>query len=188
MQLSFWKPVAKTLLAAALAVGSQAATLTFSSPSPVSAGQSLSVTVGVELQAGESLTAYQMDILFPSFLEAESVEELGYFAANGIFFSPGFIDNHLLTVSFIASALSGLDEMVTTGPLFRINFSALGPGSGTVTADPLSVVLLDAQFLDLAFDIQSGNVEVAEAGAPVPEPSTLLLVFTAFGLLALKRR
>lgn len=173
------------LLLATVGVECRGATITVSSAAPVSVSETLTVDVGIVLGPAESLAAFQMDVLFPDFLQADSVTELGYFAANGVSFSPGTIDNNLLRVGFIGDALSGSDQMDVSGPLFQILLTGIAPGSGQVTVDGLSVILLDPAFNDVAFDVSPGTV--AAANAPVPEPSTVGLLFAGAALLAATR-
>jgi hypothetical protein len=162
----------------------RAANLYVSSPSPVNVGDSVTVEVDVSLAPGETLFGFQMDVLFPSFLEADNVTELGYFASDGCCFFPGFIDNTGLDITFINDALSGSDLMTNSGALFNVTFTALAPGMDSVTVDPTTVILLsDPNGDQLPVDISAGIVN-----ATTPEPSTALLLVGGAGLLALVRR
>ena len=168
----------------AICTQARAATLYVSSPATAGVGDSVTVEVDVSLAPGETLFAYQADVLFPSFLEAESVTEVGYFAADGCCFFPGLIDNTGLDITFIADSLSGNDLMVNSGPLFDITFTALAAGADSVTIDPATVILLSDNSGDqLPVDISGGTVT-----AVAPEPSTALLLFGAAGWIAVRAR
>lgn len=175
------------LIAACVAfIGPQAraATLYVSSPAAVMVGDPVTVEVDVSLAPGETLFGFQMDVLFPSFLEAESVTELGYFATDGCCFFPGFIDNTVQDITFLSDTLSGSDLMTNSGALFNVTFTALAPGMDSVTIDPTTVILLsDPNGDQLPVDISAGTVT-----ATTPEPSTALLLFGGAGMLALIRR
>jgi hypothetical protein len=151
-----------------------------SSPAPVTVGQTVTTDVNVTLGEGEGIFAYQLDILFPAFLQADAVTELGYFAIQGLSFSAGSIDNGGLRISLVGDALSGSDLMTTSGPLFQIDFTAIASGTDVVTVDSASVTLLDGNLNDVPFDISPGTVTVLAT----PEPSTALLLLTGMGLLA----
>jgi hypothetical protein len=162
---------------------SRAATLYVSSPATVNVGDPVTVEVDISLAPDEGLYAFQLDVLFPAFLQADSVTELGYFASGGCCFSPGLIDNTGLSVTSIFDSLTGNDLMVSSGPLFEVTFTALATGTGTVSIDPDTAILLDGNFNELSLDTSSGTVT-----AITPEPSTALLLVGGAGLLALVKR
>lgn len=163
----------------------RAATISVSSPSPVSAGDTVTVEVDVSLAPGEGLYAFQMDLDFPSFLQADSVTELGYFNTDGCCFFPGITDNVGDSITFITDSLTGNDLMVNSGALFDVTFTATAPGTDSVTIDPTTVYLLsDSSGDQLSVDISPGTVTVN----PAPEPSTALLLAGGAGLLACASR
>jgi hypothetical protein len=154
-------------------------------------GQPVTVEVDLSLDAGEFLTAFQIDILFPSFLQADSVTELGPFALGGCCFYGGTIDNTALTITSIYDALAGPDPLGSSTtplvvPLVQLSFTALDFGVGAIGVDPTTAQLIDPSFNDL---VLTGNPAVDVAiTTSTPEPSAGLFALTGLALLAIVRK
>ena len=95
------------LLIATGCLSAAASTIQVQTPGTVPVNSTFSnVNIIVTPAAGESLTGFQFDLIFPSFLQANFVSEQGYFLANGVFFSAGTIDNTALNITGISDALT----------------------------------------------------------------------------------
>ena len=166
----------------------EAAMITVSSPSAVTEGAPVDLDVSIELAGAETLYAYQFNLVFPLFLQADSVTALGYFAANGVGAS-SIIDNASGIIT-VFDFLSGLDSLTASDTVVRVTFATVAPGSGQVTVDPDSVILLDGGFSDVPVTgLNAGAVEVTSAGAAaVPEPSSIATVMAGLGLLLARYR
>jgi general secretion pathway protein D len=181
-------------------------------PSAVTQGDTFFVDI---LVAGASdLVAFQFDLAFnPAILSANDPVLEGTFLsdAGATAFFPGFVDNTLGTISFVANALIGNDPGANGGGvLARVSFNAIGTGSATLslTPGPFGSLIRDANgdlVLDddpvspffglfaVTFDEQilpaEGSVTVAAPTAgEVPEPSTLLLIGSGLAAAVRRRR
>lgn len=170
-------------------LNAEAAIISLSSPGPVSVGSPIEIDLTIDFEPGETLYAYQVNLTFPLFLQAGSVTELGYFAANSVGLVPT-IDNTLGQLS-VFSSLSGSDALAFADSLFRVTFDTTGVGSGQVGFDLSGLILLDTNFADLPVSAANpASVQVADV-SETPEPSTVLTVsagFAAVVLAGLRRR
>jgi hypothetical protein len=172
--------LALAIMAASLPA--KGAIISLSSPSAVTIGNAVEIDLSIDLDPGETLYAYQVNINFPLFLQADSVTELGYFAANGVGATPT-IDNTGRVVS-VFSSLSGSDILSSDDSLFRITFSTLATGSGLAEIDPSLLILLDGSFSDVTVNgLTPASVEVNA----VPEPATILGVAAGLAAVAMAR-
>ena len=129
------------------------------------------------------LYAFQFNIQFqPGLLSATSVTEGGFLSTGGsTIFIPGMIDNSAGFVRFTADTLVGSVLGVNgTGTLATINFSAISPGTSSVTI--FSPTLLDSQLLPIFADSVSGSSVSIETAA-VPEPDNQVLILLALGTI-----
>jgi hypothetical protein len=181
-------------------------------PAASSVTQGNTFFVDIAITGAADLVSFQFDLAFdPSILSANDPVLEGSFLSDvgGTTFFPGFVDNALGTISFVANALSGNDPGATgNGVLARVSFNAIGTGSSalSLTLGPFGSLIRDANgdlvvdddpdspffgLFAVAFDDQipseNGAVRVAApSGAEVPEPSTLVLIGS--GLAAVVRR
>lgn len=121
----------------------------------------------------------------PTLLRANSIVEGSFFPAGAGFFIPGDIDNALGSIALSGDALIGeIFGASGSGTLARLNFTALGPGTSTVSLTDL--FMLDSAFDEIAGDTQGASVTAAASTtAPIPEPGTMMLFGS--GLLAVWR-
>jgi len=158
-----------------------AATLSIA-PDTVTAFQGNVFTLDVVVAGVTDLAAYQFDVLFPTFLNVNSVSTApgSFFDTNGIGVGYLDLDNTNGTLTYVFNALSGGGPGLTgDGILARIEFTAIaagGPGQITL-ADPGGMgILFDTTYsIPLDVTLQGASVSVNE----VPEPGTQWLL--AFG-------
>lgn len=181
-------------------------------PAASSVTQGNTFLVDIAITGAADLVSFQFDLAFdPSILSANDPVLEGPFLSDvgGTAFFPGFVDNTLGTISFVANALTGNDPGATgNGVLARVSFNAIGTGSSalSLTLGPLGSLIRDVNgdlvvdddpdspffgLFAVAFDGQipseNGSVTVAApAAGEVPEPSTLALIGS--GLAAVVRR
>lgn len=175
--------LALTLTCASTVYGGAILTI---APSPVNVFTGDSFQVGVNLSGLPDIVAFQFDVLFPEFLTLDGVTESGFFAANGVTFSPGTPGTG--TVTGIFDALIGPGAIPDPDTLVLLDFTANAEGSGAISL--ANILLLDSSFNEAALD-EPGAAEVSVTAAPladVPEPSSMMLLAAGLGLLAAKRR
>lgn len=150
-------------------------------PGTVNAGTGSGFSVGITLSGLPDVVGFQFDVVFPEFLSLDSVVESGYFAVNGVSFSPGTPGVGTVTGIF--------DILISPGPipdpdtLVTLSFIALSAGTGTISVE--NVMLLDSSFFDAEIDaVNPASVTVAD----VPEPASMLLVLSALAGVALLQR
>jgi hypothetical protein len=144
-------------------------------PPVLNPSDTFDVYIALRPDIGGEIFAFNIDLLFTADLQPGTLSELGFFAANGTFFSYNAGATSITGISDAASGAAGLtyDDYVV-----RIGFQYLGGGAAppAVSIDGATTYLLDSSFTDIPFTID-GNLE-----APVPEPASLAL--TAAALLA----
>lgn len=155
----------------------------------------VNVGAGFQLDVGiadvTDLFAYQVSVAFdPTRVQLSSITEGTFLSSAGsTLFFPGFIDNTNGSVIFVADTLTGFVSGASgDGLLFSIAGTAIGAGSSAVSVffDVSSGDgLFDSNTTLLTSDLVSGTVTARRVTAP--EPSTVLLLSTAFGLV-LRRR
>jgi hypothetical protein len=166
-------------------------------PSPINVGDTFSVDVVLFSINTPPISVYgfDMEVLFPSFLTAESATEEGFFAANGL---AGFSSNYMIdntnddiTGLFDAAAAPDINSPALIDVLFSVQFQANAVGTGNISiacdngndcADfPL---LADNNFNSIPVDsLNSGSVSVT-----TPEPVAALSLGGGMLLLLLGRR
>src|SRR5208337_3823422 len=144
---------------------------------PLSSSVSLgsNVTLDINIANVTDLYAFQFDIGFgPSVLQAMGVLEGPFLATGGnTSFFPGFIDNGAGNITFIANTLLGPGPGVNgSGTLVILQFLASGVGISTI--DISNLILLDSNLNQIDATTESGSVTVT--GAPIPEPSGILMI------------
>ncbi len=173
-------------LALVCAPAAQAAAVLTITPTPVNVFTGQSFQVGVQLSGLPDIVAFQFDVLFPEFLTLDGVTESGFFAANGVTFSPGTTGTG--TVTGIFDALIGPGPIPDPDTLVLLDFTANTEGAGVISL--ANILLLDSDFNEAELS-EPGAAGVSVTLAPiadVPEPSSTLLLAAALGALALKRR
>ncbi|MBL8227641.1 MAG: PEP-CTERM sorting domain-containing protein [Bryobacterales bacterium] len=160
---------AKLLFIAALLVagaGSSRAAILVTSPVPtsVSNGQSFDFTVSVTPESGEEIASFQFDVFFSPWLTPGPVTELGYFAANGVFFFAGITGPDSIT--FILDSLPGGDFLPGPDALVQISFTATQDGAPSISLENPVLLLTDGNEATIS------SIQTAD----VPEPSSLALV------------
>ena len=153
------------LLGIVCPVSSRAATILILPAGGHTVGQTVTVEVDLSLAAGESVTAFQLDIVFPAFLRADSATELGPFASGGCCFSSGTIDNTALKITSIFDGLAGPVSVGSSTtplviPLLRLSFTALNLGVGVIGVDPSTAQLIDPGYNNLAVTVADGGVTI----------------------------
>lgn len=130
------------------------------------------------------LYAFQFDLEFdPLILSATSVTEGPFLPTGGATaFIPGFIDNTMGNITFIADTLqTAIVGVNGSGTLATVNLQALTLGTSSITL--ANVILLDSNLGDITSNTVDGSVTVQATA--IPEPSTWLLLATGLvGLLA----
>ena len=173
--------------------GANAYQLTFT-PQNQSVAVGSSVAVDAVLSgltsASQIVSAFDVSVDFNSLIVSFSSGTLGTdFGALASFANPTASGSSIswnLTSAELDAALQGMQgDSVTLGTL---NFSALAAGSS-----PLSYSYSDVTGLNstaITPDLFTGNITVTDTGtAPVPEPSTLILMsLGVLGMLSAKRR
>jgi hypothetical protein len=170
-----------------LTVAEAGATTIGLSPASATYAPGQVVSVSAYVTDVSDLFAFQFDLLFDStVLTALNVTESDYFLVNGVSFLPGFIDNSMGTISYIADSLSGPAQGLTGDTtLVRVTFEALAPGSTEITIS--NPILLNTDFSSLEAELSSATLTVVGSEvAPVPEPAdeTLVGLVMSGGLLA----
>jgi hypothetical protein len=141
-------------------------------------------TVNVAITSNATLFGFQLDVLFPTFLNVLSdPEEQGFFLANGCCFSPGIADNTSGVISFIFDAIAGLDGLNGPDLLLTIPFTAIAPGTGEITLR--NILLSDGNGAEVPIDA-IGFSEVTVT--PAPEPGSSVLIGIGIGAAALLSR
>ena len=142
------------------------------SPGQVTVGSSFQMHITVS--GAPDLVGFQMDVLFPSFLTLTGVEEAGFFAENGTYWSPGTPGTGVLAGVFDVAGAPGIPD---PDSLFTLFFTAAGPGSGEVLLG--GILLVDSSFGDLPVDAVNAAAVTSSA---VPEPGSWMLALTGVGL------
>jgi adhesin HecA-like repeat protein len=140
----------------------------------VSVGQVFELDVNI---AGVSdLYAYQFDLGFdPTILQATSMAEGSFLSAGGttLFFA-GDVDNTGGTITTTADSLeTAISGVPGDGTLVAFLFEAIASGTSSITLS--NPFLLDSNLTGIQADLTNGSVNVSAT----PEPSTLLLLFSA---------
>ena len=163
----------------------RADSLSVTTPSTVSLGQTFAVTV--DITSATDLYAYQFDLGYDaSMLSLSTISEGNFLSAAGAtFFIPGSIDNTAGLASATAdSLLTAISGATGSGLLVTFDFTAIGAGNSALTLSNL--FLLDSNLAAINGTTQNGSVTVGKVG--VPEPSVLVLLLIAMGCLALMLR
>ena len=183
-------------------------------PPPGTVTQGDTFFVDIRVAGAADLVSFQFDLAFDaSILSANDPVVEGTFLSDvgGTAFFPGFVDNSLGTISFIANALTGNDPGATgNGVLARVSFNAIGTGTAalSLTPGPFGSLIRDANgdlvvdadpnspffgLFAVTFDEQLAGAENAvrvdaPAASGVPEPSTLMLIGTGLAAAVRRRR
>lgn len=166
-----------TLLIASGPAARAAILITSPVPTSVSSGQSFDFTVSVTPESGEEIASFQFDVFFSSWLTPGAVTELGYFAANGVFFFAGITGPDSIT--FILDSLPGGDFLPGPDGLVQISFTATQDGAPSISLENPVLLLTDGNEATIS------SIQTAD----VPEPSTLaLLGVGAIVLWGVRRR
>ncbi len=164
-----------------LAVEAAWAVPTFSLSAPSQAFKGLPLTVSIFASDFSDLYAYQFDLAFNPMLfqGAPAVEGPFLATAGSTFFDGGIVDNTNGAISFIFDTLIGPGSGASgSGLLASVTFlaSATTQGVGLFSLD--NILALDSNLNLIAVQTAPNTVAVS-----VPEPESLLLLFT--GVLAL---
>jgi hypothetical protein len=181
------------LLSLISAVAASAATITtYVTPSTIHVGDTFDV--GVQFTS-DGMYGYQFDVLFPSFLQANSVSAAGFFdAASADTFYSSIDNSSTFEISGLAAFLSGTDPgggvscaggtlFCATDILATINFTALSAGTGTLDFDLVNdaantFIITDPNTFatDPDATFTPASITVQNSSSAVPEPGTVLLV------------
>lgn len=136
-------------------------------------------TVPISITGATDLTSWQFDLAFDqAIVQANSVTEGPFMLSFGTtLFSSGVIDNTIGLISLVTDSYVDLPPNPSgSGVLANIGFQALAPGVSLLT---FSNVFLNLS--DTGFNIANGQITVT--AAPVPEPTTLVLLTSGLALL-----
>ena len=144
---------------------------------------SVSVNVGdtfqlaVVLDTDAQVGAFSFDVVFPTFLQVLSdPSEQGFFLADGCCYSFTAIDN-------VGGAITGISDVSISGtdtgidPLVTIEFTAVAPGSDSITFQNVS--LSDGDGNAISVDA----VGVADVTSTTPEPATWMMAALGAAIL-----
>jgi hypothetical protein len=151
---------------------------------PATVAQGSSFAVDVLVAQVSDLYSLQFDLSFnPAVLQATTVLEGAFLQTGGsTFFIPGAIDNTAGNVTFNADTLLGpIPGVAGSGTLLEFDFTALANGTSLLGISNLT--LLDSQGNSISGTTKDGSVTVG--GGAVAEPSSLLLLLSGIGSLAL---
>ncbi len=155
-----------------------AATLSLT-PSPINTTLNSTFQVSVILSGLPDIVGFDLDIAFPSFLTLNSVIEDGYFAANGVSFTPGAAGPG--SVTGIADVLTSPGAIPDPDTLVVLTFLATGAGTGTISFTRTDLV--DSSFNFAIIDQLNDASVTVDGGAQIPEPAAVFS--TALGLSAM---
>ena len=154
------------------------------------------VTIPISITGATGLTSFQFDLTFnPSNVTALSFSDTGtdfetaaITQGGSLTGVTGFIDNTSGLLSGVADSMSGISGAGLTGSgvLADIHFDALSPGTSPLTLS--NAFLTDGGCRSSAngdFLLQNGQIVVP---AQVPEPSTVLVLMVALGVMGLLHR
>lgn len=173
------------LLSLSSAAVSSASTVGLVPPVTIHVGDTFDVAVQV---TSDGMQGYQFDLLFPSFLQANSVTGTGFFAPSlALTFSTidngvGFI--YILGLLDSDGTTCGTDFFCSTDTLALINFTALSAGSGDLLIDT-SEAATDAALIvtdgstfatETGPTFQSASITVVDVESGTPEPGTWILI------------
>ncbi len=151
-------------------------------PAPLM-GSTFDVTFSVIPEAGENIIAYQFDILFADWLIPQSITELGYFAANGVFFTGGTTGTGFQ--SGISNIVAGLVLPGATD-LFSIKF-LVGDATGSLDATP-NIRFGDDPLYNYLLNDGFSDVPINSVTYLTPEPATFVVTGSAIVAVLLRRR
>lgn len=161
-------------------------------PASLTSGQSVEWTVSLRPEGGEILTGFGLNVGFSDWLAPSPVNQLGYFASNGIFFFEGILTTNSIT--FISNALAGGDSLPPgVDPLIKILFTATQDGAPELFLfDPVITTAGGGDALITSIVLIAPVVinapDGGSSGAAVPEPSTIALVSGTLVAFAIARR
>jgi hypothetical protein len=180
------------LLSTVAGLGSSRASLVLSAGSAmVNVGDM--VTIPISIAGATGLTSFQFDLAFsPSIVMVLSFSDTGtdfetaaLSQGGSLTGITGFIDNTSGLLSGVADSMSGISGSGLTGSgvLADIVFEALSPGIPPLT-------LSNAFLTDGGVPLSSANGDflLQNGEISVPEPSTVLVLMLALGVIGLLRR
>ncbi len=148
-------------------------------PGVINPGDTFDMYIGIDPDGAE-ITAFSVDLYYSADLTPGTPMELGFFLANGVFFSwtPG-----AGSLNAISDAASGSPGLTVAELVVRIPFTALNASQVTtfVSIDTGTSFLLDPDFMNVPFT-------AGTTAAPIPEPSTYGVAGAALAAFYAARR